>query len=181
MPRCVHPLRGRGEGTSRYDTSQGWSNNDSHRFCGLGCLSRRVWSAFPNISRKFHCEEHCNTGEAYAAEVRLLQGPRHLVHHHGETERSDRVFEKANKRSVLFLAVIQQVEIHIRGPSQVLHTPESIEPPPLLESESFSVLLESDSGAGPGRMVTSDEPTNHGWFRRSDTLGRCSGSNTRIC
>jgi len=52
----------------------------------------------------------------------------------------------------LFLAVIQQVEIHIRGPSQLLHMPESIEPPPLLESESFSVLLESDSGVGPGRI-----------------------------
>ena len=56
-----------------------------------------------------------------------------------------------------------------------------LEPSPLLESESSSVLLESDSGAGPGRMAVSDEPTNHGWFRRSDTLGRRSGSNTRIC
>jgi len=50
----------------------------------------------------------------------------------------------------------------------------------LLESESSSLLLESDTCATPGRAAVSDEPTNHGRLSISETLGRRSGSNTRI-
>ena len=58
---------------------------------------------------------------------------------------------------------------------------EEVQKECLMMSSVQSEWPQPHSDGGPDGVAGLDEPANHGWCKNSDTSGRRSGSNTKIC